>query len=112
MSSLVRSQVHGYKMEDSLKLSEIENLMASGGLSDYIMPIDALLKEYPLMNIKPEGEKYLLNGNKLSPVLFEETVKLPREGQLIRVYNRGECVALYSYNADDKIYKPYKMFLG
>ncbi len=113
LTSLTRSEVHGFYLKDSLKLSDIERLRDENKLLDYILPIDSLLGKYRVCDIKDKYIKYLINGNKL-----QEHQLSPREDghnaddeEIIRVYNNNEFVALYQYNKTENNYKPYKMFL-
>ncbi len=111
MTALVRSDVHGYKLEDALRLSYIEKLYQEGILSEYIIPIDKLLDSYKLTHIRDNGLKLLMNGNKLSSDLFIEQSEYT-ENEIIRVYADKEFIGLYQYSINDKIFKPYKMFLN
>lgn len=112
LTSLVRSEVHGFYLKDSLKLSQIEALRDEGSLMDYILPVDALLEDYSVCRIKPDYVKYLYNGNKLfsNQLSFDYNTN-DEFSDIIRVYNGDEFVALYKYNMQEKNYKPYKMFL-
>lgn len=120
MSALERTEVHGFSVQDSLSLSEIERLVQTGTFSEKILPVDALLGEYPSYTITDAGRKYLLNGNKISKSFLNPIeVEKNESGTFgsddkhrIRVYMDGEFVALYDYVEREKIYKPYKMFLG
>ena len=116
LKALTRSEAHGFKLEDALKLSEIEELRDSGKLSEYILPVDALLSGYKRFAVKAEQQKYLMNGNKLFPRQLKAMDAANNEavcdGEIIRVYSGNEFLALYQYEKSDNIYKPYKMFLG
>jgi len=112
LTGLIRREVHGFLLEDSLKLSDIERLRDEEKLDSYILSVDTLLKNYTGYTIKEEFSKLLSNGNKLYP---NQLVKIADGNQLstdiIRIYNNDEFVALYEYNKSEKNYKPYKMFL-
>lgn len=117
LSALTRSEVHGFKLTDSLKLAEIECLRDTGELEKHILPVDALLTEYASFRIKDEYKKYLLNGNKLYAGQLEKIQSAAggcstSEDGIIRVYSNEEFLALYQYEKSDNMYKPYKMFLG
>ena len=116
LKALTRSEAHGFKLKDALKLSEIEELRDSGKLSEYILPVDALLGEYKRFAVKAEQQKYLMNGNKLFPrqlkAMDDANNEAVCDGEIIRVYSGNEFLALYQYEKSDNIYKPYKMFLG
>ncbi len=113
LTGLTRSEVHGFYLKDSLKLSDIERLKCEDKLLDYILPIDALLDKFSAFNIIDKYSKYLYNGNKL---FFNQLTRRDVQDNgditdIIRVYNGDEFVALYEYNKVEKNYKPYKMFL-
>lgn len=109
LAGLVRQEVHGYKLGDALRLSDIERLHQAGALSPHIIPVDAILSHYAPVRIREEYQSALLNGNKLAERCFE---KIPEDaGGIIRVYCRDAFLALYEYQTSERLYKPYKMFL-
>ena len=109
LSGLLRKEVHGFSVTDALTLQEIEVRQADGTLQDAILPVDALLKQYPAYEITEQAENYLRNGNKLSPRFFKDMGE--RRDTRIRVYYAGKFEALYDYKEEEQIYKPFKMFL-
>ena len=109
LSGLHRKEVHGFSVTDALTLQEIEVRQADGTLQDAILPVDALLKQYPAYEITEQAENYLRNGNKLSPRFFKDMGE--RRDTRIRVYHAGKFAALYDYKEEEQIYKPFKMFL-
>jgi len=92
LSGLHRKEVHGFSVTDALTLQEIEVRQADGTLQDAILPVDALLKQYPAYEITEQAENYLRNGNKLSPRFFKDMGE--RRDTRIRVYHAGKFVAL------------------
>ena len=114
MSGLTRREAGEFRIENSLKLSQVEELVKSGGLEAVIKPVDFFLKEHPRADVKKEYEKYLLNGNKLSPehlIYEDDTDDRALSGEMIRVYHEDVFKALYSYDREDDIFRPVKMFL-
>ena len=109
LSGLLRKEVHGFSVTDAFTLQEIEVRQADGTLQDAILPVDALLKQYPAYEITEQAENYLRNGNKLSPRFFKDMGE--RRDTRIRVYHAGKFAALYDYKEEEEIYKPFKMFL-
>ena len=109
LSGLLRKEVHGFSVTDALTLQEIEVRQADGTLQDAILPVDALLKQYPAYEITEQAENYLRNGNKLSPRFFKDMGEI--RDTRIRVYHAGKFAALYDYKEEEQIYKPFKMFL-
>lgn len=110
LTALTRLCVHGFSVEDAMRLEEIEACMQAGTLAERILPVDALLTEYPAFEIRENGKKYLHNGNKLSPHFFDSMNEV-YEGR-IRVYEDGQFLALYDYEKAERVYKPFKMFLS
>lgn len=111
LTGLTRSEVHGFYLKDSLKLSQIQELNDQDKLLEFILPVDALLKQYTAYEINDKYNKYLYNGNKL---MLHQLTKLDGnvdDTDIIRVYDKNEFVALYEYNKIENNYKPYKMFL-
>lgn len=109
LAGLIRQEVHGYKIHDALRLSDIERLHHEGALTSYIIPIDEILSDYAPIHIREEYQGALRNGNKLGKRCFE---KIPADaGSIIRVYHRDTFLALYEYQTSEQVYKPYKMFL-
>lgn len=66
MTSLVRTQVGPFELQDSLTLSKIEHLAKEGEADQIIKPLSFLLQDYPMLQTLPEDDRYLLNGNPLT----------------------------------------------
>lgn len=67
MAELKRTRVGNFRIEDSIRLSKVEELMRQGEYEDYIIHPDSMFMEYEGAAVKPEAESALLNGNKLYP---------------------------------------------
>ena len=63
MDKLTRTKVSLFNIEESLKLSEIEKYRDSGELNKYIKNVDDVFDNLPKINIKPESDKLVYNGN-------------------------------------------------
>ena len=111
MSALLRNELHGLMSEDAYKLSDIERLRDEDRLSECIIPMDVLLKDYKAYHIRPQAAKLLSNGNKLNLRSFTEAVEDIPAGEVVRVYDGDRLMALYEYKADEKLLVPYKMLL-
>lgn len=109
LSGLLRKEVHGFSVDDAVKLRDIEKRQTEGTLQEIVLPVDALLQMYPAYEITEQAKNYLKNGNKLSPRMFENMGT--RREKRIRVYDAGNFVALYDYMDTEQKYKPFKMFL-
>ena len=117
MKELIRTEVKGFRADESLTLGDIERLRDEGTLSEHIIPTDSLLKDLPAYKVRDDAEKYLLNGNKLKSIQlvpYEDMMVHPADEQphRIRVYDSsGTFTAIYDYISEEDRYKPYKMFL-
>ena len=109
MESLIRTKSGNFKIENSLKLDEIEIFRDEGRLEEVIVPIDEVFTMYAKAVVSDKFEMLLNNGNVL---IKEHFIEIKESKEPIRVYNsNGDFAAIYQVN-EDKIYKPIKMFLG
>jgi tRNA pseudouridine55 synthase len=94
-----------------LKINEIADKINEGNLDEYIKKADEMFAGYPGINVKQEFDKQLYNGNFLSAdQIIQEDIDISAER--IRVYDwQDNFVGLYEGRPDERIMKPYKMFL-
>lgn len=112
MTSLVRTRVGVFYIEEAWKLSEVEKMVAEGTLLEHVTASDQVFMDCPKVMVKPEFDKALANGNKLSvkQVRFEKEQTL-KDGELIRVYDSKDIfTGVYTYVEPERCMKPYKMF--
>lgn len=114
MEHLTRTRVDVFRLEDALRLSEIEQLAISGeeALAARIRQVDSLFPHLCKMQVTLDTAKLLDNGNPLPPdglAGMDGTVPKGEEQEQVLVYDRqGEFRAVYIYS--DGIYKCNKMF--
>ncbi|MDO4473217.1 MAG: tRNA pseudouridine(55) synthase TruB [Eubacteriales bacterium] len=107
MEKLLRTKVGIFSLEDSIMLSEIEEKKNLDTLQEIITPVDIVFHEYPKIQISPEMEKRLRNGNP-----FSMKTEPMEDGQKIRVYDsNGRFAAVYKFVKREKWFRPVKMFL-
>lgn len=113
MAELKRTRVGNFRIEDAVRLSDVEEFMRMGTCEDHVIAPDRIFMEYKAASVKGGAENALLNGNKLflkqldfdSGTFFED-------GERIRVYNENqEFRAVYTYVKSEGVLKPFKMFL-
>lgn len=109
MTGLLRRSTGGFSLEDAVTLDQLKTAKEEGTLEQKVLPMDVLLKDYPAVTCKPEGEKLLLNGNAL-PASAVTGEKL-QQGQICRVYLKDTFAALYRYDAGRNILHNEKMLL-
>ena len=64
MEKLVRTEVKGFTIEESLTLDEVEKARDDGTLMQHVLTTDKLMPDIPELHISAKGEKLLANGNK------------------------------------------------
>ena len=109
MERLVRTEVKGFTIEESLTLDAVEKARDDGTLMQHVLTTDKLMPDIPELHISAKGEKLLANGNKLSADSFVEN-QIYRD-TYVKVYDEnGRFVALYEYSDEKRQYVPFKMF--
>ena len=114
MTKLVRNNLHGMDVKDSLKLADIERFRDEEKLDEIILPMDKILYDYPAYEINNEYIKYLQNGNKLKLDYIKciDDRKNLSDKDIIRIYQGDNLAALYEYIESEAMIKPYKMLLS
>lgn len=62
MEKLVRTEVKGFTIEESLTLDEVEKARDDGTLMQHILTTDKLMPNIPELHIAEKGVKLLANG--------------------------------------------------
>lgn len=118
MEHLVRDSVNStetgkcFHMKDSLKLSEIENLVEKNTLDAHILSVDKMFPNLPKFQVTPSGQKKLQNGNFLQKQdlqIMEE--KAPSNDKCLIYDLKGEFKAIYVFDIHSRVWKADKMFL-
>ena len=93
MTSLLRTRTSIFDIENSLKLKDIENIVAAGREDAILIGADTLFLTDTRLDVPEELMKYVLNGNKLRTDNFREDIS---EGDRVRLYSpEGKFLALY-----------------
>lgn len=110
MSSLVRTRVGKFRLEEAHTLTELEQIRDEGRLPEILIPVDRCFAEYPAAAVGEEGLRFLKNGNELRTGMLKET--LPEGESLFRVYGpEGAFYGVYRLQPGGRTLKPWKMFL-
>ena len=109
MEKLVRTEVKGFTIEESLTLDAVEKARDDGTLMQHVLTTDKLMPDIPELHISAKGAKLLANGNKLSADSFVEN-QVYRD-TYVKVYDENDrFAALYEYSDEKRQYVPFKMF--
>lgn len=109
MTSLLRTRVGTFSLEQALTLAQIEEKQKAAMLKPYIIPVEEAFCQHPEATVKPEAERFLMNGNRLEQNDFKDNVP---KAEMIRVRDsHGQFQAVYGWDNEKNDFKPIKMFL-
>ncbi len=109
MESLLRTSSGQFGIEDAKRLSEIEEFVKEGRLSEILIPVDEMFSSLPKAVLKESGEKSAYNGNALKRQMFSGISGEDKEE--IRVYDRkGRFIGVYAFDRGRGEYRIRKMF--
>lgn len=113
MKGLVRTETCGFTSDKAVRLSDLQLLKEEDRLETAVMPLDSLLGNVPKAEVKGQGEKLLINGNKLSEDMLSGYKDMDEliNADYIRMYMKDEMTALYRYDKEAGCFKCFK-YLG
>lgn len=109
MTSLVRTRTGKFTLDDCITVEELENMTYEERLQ-LPKPVESLFMDLPSVNVVDFYAKLIRGGTEL----FQKKLKVDiPEGQLIRIRNRGEFIALGRGAVVDgkAVIKPEKLFV-
>ena len=110
MEELIRTRVSRFKLDDSLTLSQVQELKEAGNLYKVLVPIDEMFSAYDAITLKDEFMSFVYNGNTFMPKHVKQYVELV-DGKMVRVYDgKGNFIAIYKFIKEKYIFKIEKMF--
>ena len=110
MEELIRTRVSRFKLEDSLTLSQVQELKEAGNLDKILVPIDEMFSDYEAITLKEEFMSFVYNGNTFLPKHVKQYIELV-DGKIVRVYDdKGNFIAVYKFIKEKYIFKIEKMF--
>jgi tRNA pseudouridine55 synthase len=115
MDSLLRTRVGQFTLENSWKLSQLEEIMREDPerITRLIAPVDSFFEDAPAGLVADDAVRFLANGNRLlrRQVRFDRGIQ-PADGGQVRMYNGdGDFFGVYTYSAGQGAFLPLKMFL-
>ncbi len=122
METLLRTRVSEFRVEEALRLSEIERrvqlIAQQKNVKDltaedfpFMRRVDSVFLQNPRAVVSKEFEKFLYNGNRLETEMFLSYDSAWEEGA-VRVYDeKDDFIGIYEYQDTYKNYKPVKMFI-
>lgn len=110
MKSLLRTKAGPFELEDSVTLKTIEQYRDEGRLHEIVKSTDSVFLQFDALELTPEAERLVRNGNPLSRAFLPKTSF--QDGERFRLYGReGEFLAVYKWNSRRGLLCAEKMFL-
>ena len=113
MKSLLRTRVDKFSVENSLTLSQLQQIIEERNEKewDFIEAVDTVFQKYDSIQVKPEAQKLVLNGNRI-PIDYVVDFATEKMQENIRLYDfMGKFIGIYTYIEESKEYKPVKLFM-
>ena len=116
MTKLLRTRVGQFSLEQSLKLSQVEQIVHEGRIDEILMPTDRVFCDLEEVSVKERFDAFGYNGNPLERRHLTGEIARVSDGQLegrrFRVYDsRGNFIGVYYYDRKRDRFRPEKMFL-
>ena len=127
MESLLRTRVGRFRLEESLRLADVEDHAKNGDLSQILLPLDSVFPELRQVVLKDGAVSLGYNGN---PFCLKHVVRQPggaepagapeqkscaagpADGERFRVYDsRERFIGIYRYEGKRGQFRLEKMFL-
>ncbi|MBR3518433.1 MAG: tRNA pseudouridine(55) synthase TruB [Lachnospiraceae bacterium] len=111
MEKLERTRSGEFTKDTALTLEQVQQLMQSGRVEEYVLPIEHFYEDYRALHVRLEEKKRIDNGNPLTDNCFREQSIRPQDGEFFRVYNAELAFcAIYRYSKERGNYRPENMF--
>ena len=108
MKSLIRTKHDVFEISQCISLKEVENL-SKEELDRHIVKVEDYFNYLNKVEVLEEYHRYSLNGNKID-IEFIKQDGIIKDCKTVRLYSMGLFIGIYEYIAEQKLYKPLKMF--
>ncbi len=116
MTSLVRTGVGPFEIEDAVTLEQVEQLSSEGRLQEILHPIDEVLVDMPAVVVSHQDEALVMNGVILPEGRYQARGSAPSVAEHVRIHGpSGRLIAIgVIRTAPDGTpeLKPEKVFAG
>ena len=113
MESLLRTRVERFGVAESLRISEVEQLMDEGTLQEHMIKVDEMFPDYQKVYLTPEASAAVRNGNSfhLGDVIWISELSGFQNAERVRVYDEERnFIAVYEFEKENQLFKIVKMF--
>ena len=110
MEQLIRTKAGRFSIEESFKISEVEQKMQEGTIGEILTAVDQMFLNCRKVTAKQEYQKLLENGNPLEIGCQKEEGCFQDQEQ-IRVYDEnGVFYGIYRFEKERNVFWPVKIF--
>ncbi|MGN8945349.1 tRNA pseudouridine(55) synthase TruB [Bariatricus sp. HCP28S3_E4] len=113
MESLLRTRVERFGVAESLRISEVEQLMDEGTLQEHMIKVDEMFPDYQKVYLTPEASAAVRNGNSFrrGDVIWISELSGFQNAERVRVYDEERnFIAVYEFEKENQLFKIVKMF--
>ena len=101
LAALTRTKVGSYDLAQSLTIDKVKEICAKNKISDYIIPISEILKDFPKIVVNEEGSEKVKNGAELKKENVTAVDKF-QSGEKVKVMSsREELLAIGKFLVSD-----------
>ena len=110
MESLLRTRVSEFRVEDALKLEQIEALVKKEDFS-FVHAVDSVFLDYQKAVVSEQFDRVLYNGNRIEPeMILNEKESLTEK--TVRIYDeKDHFIGIYEFQPERGNFKPVKVFM-
>ena len=113
MIDLKRVKAGVFEIEDSLSLSEIEEMMKDGVLDEKCRLVDEMFPTYPRVYLDEKFDRLIYNGNSFYRNQLKQIQGDYHKNNRVLVYDsKATFVGIYDYTDTTEGFSPFKMFLS
>ncbi len=113
MKSLLRTKVSVFELSESLKLSQIEQLVQQNQIAQVLIPVDYMFPNLMKAVAKEEADRFLWNGNALrkQQLKLKSNTAFDADFEVLVYDSKNTFTGIYEYKVAEQCFKPVKMFL-
>lgn len=109
MKSLIRTRHDIFELSQCISLKEVEN-SSKEELYKHIIKTEDYFSFMKKVEVLDEYHRYAVNGNKIDKDFIKQDSEEDVDRKTVRLYSMGLFIGIYEYIAEQKLYKPLKMF--
>lgn len=107
--TLRRSEVGKFHENNAISLEKLENLVHSGALKEWLLPISSVLADIPALELDPEATRRMMHGQTVTlPPADVARLDAKQREVTVQVHSAGQFIAIATACGDTL--KPVRIF--